>query len=133
MKTTNKLSNKYISEVKNNLKCSSKKRKEFLDTLIPEIYNFELEYPNATYDDYITEFNTPKTTAEEYMKELSKKERLAYFTPRIGTIIAIIVLAFVFLISLFINQIDGNSGYTGESQTHEASNSEITYTFEDNN
>ena len=126
MKTTNKLSNKYISEVKKNLKCSSKKRKEFLDTLTPEIYNFELEHPNATYDDYITEFNTPKTTAEEYMKELSKNERLEYWAPRIGTIIAIIVLAFVFLIALFINQIDGHSGYTGKSQTHEVSFSDIS-------
>lgn len=76
MKTTNKLSNKYISEVKKNLKCSSKKRKEFLDTLTLEIYNFELEHPHATYVDYVNEFNEPKTTAEEYVKELSKKERL---------------------------------------------------------
>lgn len=130
MNPTNKLSNKYISEVKKNLKCSSKKRKEFLDTLIPEIYNFELEHPNATYDDYITEFNTPKTTAEEYMNELSKKERFAYLVPRIGTVIAVVIAVFALLLALFIVQIHAGSGHMDTSQGNEVSNTEPFYTFE---
>lgn len=125
MNPTNKLSIKYISEVKKNLKCSSKKRNEILDTLTPEIYNFELEHPNATYDDYITEFNTPKTTAEEYMKELSKKEKFAYLAPRIGTVIAIIALAFVFLIIVCIIQSEDIPGKVYESPVSEVSESDV--------
>lgn len=130
MKTTSNLSNKYISEVKKKLKCSAKKRTEFLDTLTPEIYNFELEHPNATYNDYINEFDTPKSTAEEYMKELSDKEKNAYWIPRIGTIVAVVIMAFAFLMVLFISQIDASSGYTDLSQVKEVSGSEFIYAFE---
>jgi hypothetical protein len=129
MKRSNKLSNQYISEVKKNLRCSYKTKKKFLETLTPEIYNFELANPNATYDDYINEFNGPKTTAEEYMKELSKKEIRAYRTPRICAIIAIVIIAFAFLLVLFISQIDAGSGHTAESPAIEVSNSEAIYTY----
>lgn len=126
MKLKTESGKKYISEVKKNLKCSAKKSAEFLDTLTPEIYNFELEHPNAVYDDYIKRFNKPKVTAEEYMKELSDNEKRAYMIPRIGTVIGVVLVVFVLLLALFIAQIHADSGYTDVSSVYEVSLSDIS-------
>ena len=115
MKRRNKASDKYIAVTKKYLKCSSKMRKSFLGVLIPEIQSFELSNPSAQYSDYIEEFGSPKDAAMEYLQELNDKEKRAYWLPRLGVVIAMIIIAFIFLIAVCISQVEDTPGYFVDS------------------
>lgn len=94
MNINNESGQKYLSEVKRHLKCSAATRNQFLETLKPELHNFELETPNASYGDYIAAFGDPKAAAQRYMDELSDREVFGYWKP---VMIAVIVAALAIL------------------------------------
>lgn len=127
-----KAGNKYIAKVKRYLKCSPKTKKKFLEVLIPEICSFELDNPNAQYKDYIDEFGVPKDAALEYLKDFGNKEKRAYWIPRIGAIIALVIIAFAFMVFLFIKQQEFTPGYFIESPAEVMPESEAEAIFNQN-
>lgn len=117
---------RYYAEVKRNLKCAHALRRKFLDTLEPELHNFALINPNASYEDYISEFGTPSYTAAQYMSELSKKQRQACYLPYICAAAAIVIGAYAFLALLFASQAEAAGGYMVESSAVTLSRYETT-------
>lgn len=115
MQIRNKFGKKYISEVKRRLKCAGKLRRGYLAVLKGELYNFELDHPDADYTNYTAEFGTPENVAEAYLGELSRRERAAYWFPLAAVLGAVAVSAFLFLFALVMTLRDLNGGYMTQS------------------
>lgn len=112
MEIKNNFGKIYISNIKKSLKCSAELKKQFLNTLIPELYNFELNNPNATYGDYVNEFGTPKAAAEEYMKELNPKQNNKRYIIIIAALVIILITLSTFFMYIYNAMLEADSGYS---------------------
>lgn len=91
----NDLIDKYLSSVKKNLSCSSKKKSEFLSALKKGLDDFLLENPESTYEDIVKAFGEPETQSNEFMDSLDSEAIKKAFNWKkvvlIGVILALIL------------------------------------------
>lgn len=114
---------KYLSDVKRRVKCSGKLRRGFLKVLSGELYNFELEHPDAGGSDYIAQFGAPETVAASYLSELSRRERAAYWLP-LAAVLGVIFVSVFLLLSYFLIMQHSDQGYMVEEIASEVSRSD---------
>ena len=111
----NALTNKYLSSVKKNLSCSSKKKSEFLSALKKGLDDFLLENPESTYEDIVKAFGMPEKQANEFMDSLDSETIKKAFSWKkaiaIGIIIVLIIWGIVAGFSI-VDTYTTNRGYS---------------------
>ena len=111
----NALTNKYLSSVKKNLSCSSKKKSEFLSALKKGLDDFLPENPESTYEDIVKAFGMPEKQANEFMDSLDSETIKKAFSWKkaiaIGIIIVLIIWGIVAGFSI-VDTYTTNRGYS---------------------
>ena len=134
-KMTNNLSKelkKYYCEVGKFLSCSNKEKKNIIGSIKSSVECYVFDNPNSTFEDIIKHFGSPKDIAEEYYNnENAEKliEKTKSHKKIVISIFAVIIVAFVFLIMLFIAQIHAGSGYISESKLNEVSQTDVSQNY----
>lgn len=105
MNINNPSGQKYLSEVRRHLKCTSEAKRRLLATLTPELHNFELEHPDASYADYTAALGEPKAAAQKYLDELSDREVFGYWKHIIAAVIVAAMTVILCMICYFIAHI----------------------------
>ena len=102
---------KYLSAVRRHLKCARKPREGFLRTLRTEVRQYRQEHPQASYEEYVEAFGQPQETAEQYLSDLTRKERFGYWLPLIIALGTVGALLFLYVGALLIDQTINGMGY----------------------
>ena len=114
----NALTDKYLSSVKKNLSCSSKKKSEFLSALKKGLGDFLQENPESTYEDIVKAFGMPETQANEFMDSLDSEAIKKAFNWKkaiaIGIIVVLIIWGIVAVFSI-IDTYTTNRGFGVET------------------
>ena len=102
---------RYLSAVRRHLKCAPKPRDGFLHTLRAEVKQYEQEHPQASYEEYVEAFGQPQETAEQYLSDLTRKERFGYWLPLVIVLGTVGALLFLYVSALLIDQTISDAGY----------------------
>ena len=102
---------RYLSAVRRHLKCARKPREGFLHTLRAEVKQYEQEHPQASYEEYVEAFGQPQETAEQYLSDLTRKERFGYWLPLVIVLGTVGALLFLYVSALLIDQTISDAGY----------------------
>ena len=123
---------KYYHEIGKSLSCSNKEKQKIIDSIKSSVECYVFDNPNSTFEDIIKHFGSPKNIAEEYYND-ENAEKLIAKTKRHKkiaiSIFAVIIVAFLFLITLFIAQIHAGSGYISESKANQVSQTNVSQNY----
>ena len=111
----------YISEIKKQLCCDRKAKKQFISDLQNTILEYREANPNATFDELIAHFGTPETiardfleNAEEYRSRESKNKKALRIT-----LIALLTALLIFVGIIAIVIVTNNRRTAGYYYTEE--------------
>ena len=98
----NNLKNQYISNIKRNLKITTKYKKEFLQNLENSVEEYTNENPTASYQDIEETFGSVEDIIESYYESMEKEEILKKIRLKKIIFAGIISVLIIFIISSVI-------------------------------
>ncbi len=90
------VSHRYIRHVKHEISFSSSKQRDCLKVIKKNVMNYIEEHPNASYNDLIEEFGTPREVALAYFNTLEIPEITQYLKWKRTVIWITVIICIVF-------------------------------------
>ena len=129
MKTTNRANRaakRYMREVRRNLPCSFKTKRELLARLQDSLLDFVGERPHASYEDITEHFGVPTDVADMYFADLPaaqlrKALQTARFVRRLllaACLLAFLLYAVTLGVIIYENHNDGPGIYVQSIEDH---------------
>jgi len=125
----NKELKKYYRDIGKAL-SDSKENKTIITSIKSAVKCYIYDHPDSTYDDIIRQFGSPEQVIEHYYSSEKAKEFAHRLNrnKKIAIIVGIIALiVFLFLILLFISQIDAENGYIKYIYSDVSNSDQIIY------
>ena len=74
----NRDTKKYLKEVRAEIPCSSDKKKQLMHAFLTSLENYLCDNPDASYQDIVDAFGTPKEMAETLSENISESDARKY-------------------------------------------------------